>query len=73
MFKVRKIKYLRAPLSAFQISIFLTLNKFYFFLGNKCVTEAATFAMVCLTKPVLETAIAAINELKKTSMEMKNE
>ena len=44
-----------------------------FILGNKCVTSSAGFQMVCLAKPVLETALAAINDMSEEKLELKNE
>ena len=34
------------------------------FLGKKCVTEVEDFKLVCLEKPILETALAALNNLR---------
>ena len=42
-------------------------------LGNTCVTLSAAFQMVCWPKPVLETALAALNEFKGDKVEFKNE
>ena len=33
------------------------------FLGKKCVTEVEDFKLGCLEKPVMETALAALNNL----------
>ena len=42
-------------------------------LGNRYITDSAAFQMVCLAKPVLETALAAINDLQGDNLDIKNE
>ncbi|XP_057308898.1 P2X purinoceptor 7-like [Hydractinia symbiolongicarpus] len=44
-----------------------------FFQGHKCVTEAADFQVVVLTKAVLETALSALHDLRGDTLELKNE
>jgi len=42
----------------------LNIKKNVFILGKKCVTESEGFKMVCIGKPVLETALSALNNLR---------
>ena len=36
-------------------------------------SDAGNYQTVCLAKPVLETALAAINDMRGDNLEMKNE
>ena len=38
-------------------------------LENKCITDSNGFQMVCLAKPVLKTALSALNRLRGDSMD----
>ncbi|XP_057296362.1 uncharacterized protein LOC130625322 [Hydractinia symbiolongicarpus] len=42
------------------------------FEGKQCITEAETFGMVCLCKPVLTTALSALNNLRGDAMHTDN-
>ena len=43
------------------------------FLGKKCVTEVEDFKLVCLEKPVLETALAVLNDLRGDKIKISTE
>lgn len=43
-----------------------------FLLGKMCVTEADNFKTICLFKPVLETALSAMNNLRGDKINYEN-
>ena len=40
-----------------------------YFEGHKCITESEGFKMVCLSKPVLDTALSVFNHFRGGSIE----
>ena len=40
-----------------------------YFEGHKCITESEGFKMVCLSKPVLDTALSVFNHFRGDSIE----
>ena len=55
------------------IKVKTIISRFFLFLGKDCVTESESFRMVCLAKPVLRTALCALNNLRGDKLEIKNE
>jgi len=43
-----------------------------FILGQNCITLSNGFQMVCLAKPVLETTLSALNNLRGDPMGLRN-
>ena len=53
---------------------FRGFTKRLFLLGHSCITGAKAFEIVCTPKPVLETALSALNNLRGDSLkDIKNE
>ena len=46
---------------------------YFIILGKKIVTEVEDFELVCLEKTILETALAALNNLRGDKIKISNE
>ena len=42
------------------------------FIGMTCITEVESFQIVCLCKPVLTTALSALNNLRGDKIDFEN-
>ena len=52
----------------------MSISQFYmYFIIFKCGTEVQDFKLVCLEKPVLETALAALSNLRGGKINISNE
>ena len=46
-----------------------TLRFYFIYTGHNCITESGQFRLVCLAKPVLITALSALNNIRGNPIE----